>query len=108
MTNGIRRLIVLFILDISMRFLSLILIHSIPFECKYQIVSITPLVFVNAGEDSVMADDVVMPSTPIVAPIEEEELEETQLDVNVSKQSCAEEPLEIVVCTRVDRLAWDC
>jgi hypothetical protein len=42
------------------------------------------LVFVNACEDSVMADDVVTPLNPPIAPVEEEELEETPLDMNVS------------------------
>jgi hypothetical protein len=43
----------------------------------------TPLVFVNAGEDLVMADDVT-PSNPLVAFVKEEKFEETLLDVNVS------------------------
>jgi hypothetical protein len=47
----------------------------------------TPLVFVDVGEYSIMADDVVMPSNPLVALIEKEELEETLLDVNVFQQS---------------------
>jgi hypothetical protein len=42
------------------------------------------LVFVDAGEDSAMVDDAIMPSNPPVVPIEDEELEETPLDVNVS------------------------
>jgi hypothetical protein len=50
------------------------------------------LVFVDASENLVMADDVVTPSNPPVAPIEEEKLEETSLDVNVSQRSREEEP----------------
>jgi hypothetical protein len=42
------------------------------------------LVFVDASEDLVMADDVLTPSNPPVMPRKEEELEETLLDVNVS------------------------
>jgi hypothetical protein len=55
-----------------------------PYECKYHIVSATSLVFVDAGEDLVMVDDVVTPLNPPIVPIEEEELEKTPLDVNVS------------------------
>jgi hypothetical protein len=32
-----------------------------------------------------MADDVVTPSNPLIAHVEEKELEETSLDVNVSQ-----------------------
>jgi hypothetical protein len=42
------------------------------------------LVFVDASEDSIMADEVVSPSNPLVALVKEEKLEETPLDVNVS------------------------
>jgi len=42
------------------------------------------LVFVDIGEDSIMANDVIMPSNLLVALAEEEELEETPFDVNVS------------------------
>jgi hypothetical protein len=45
------------------------------------------LVFVDANENSIMADDVVMPSNFLVTPIEEEEFEETPLDVNVFQWS---------------------
>jgi len=65
------------------------------------------LVFVDVSEDSVMVDDVVTPLNPPIAPIEEEELKKTSLDVNVSQRSCNEKLFEIVVRTRVDRLAWD-
>jgi hypothetical protein len=43
------------------------------------------LVFVDASEDLVMADDVVTPSNPLVASVKKEKLEETPLDVNVSQ-----------------------
>jgi hypothetical protein len=39
-----------------------------------------PLVFVDACENLIMADDVATPSNPPVAPIEKEELEETPLN----------------------------
>ncbi len=44
-----------------------------------------------------MADDVVTPLNPLVAPVEQEELEETPLDVNVSQWSRKEEPSRRVV-----------
>jgi hypothetical protein len=66
------------------------------------------LVFVDACEDSIMADDVAMPLNHLVAPIEKEELEKAPLDVNVSQRSHEEEPSKKMVHTRVDRLAWDC
>ncbi len=50
------------------------------------------LVFVDAGESVVMADDVVTPLNPPVAPVEQEELEEVLLDVNVSQRPCEKEP----------------
>jgi hypothetical protein len=56
---------------------------STPFECKYKIISVNPSIFVDAGEDSVTADDVVVPSNPLVVLVEEEELEEAPLVVNV-------------------------
>jgi hypothetical protein len=43
-----------------------------------------PSIFVDVGEIFVMADDVVTPSNPPVAPVEQEELEEMSFDVNVS------------------------
>jgi hypothetical protein len=57
------------------------------------------LVFVDAGEDLVMADDVVVPSNLLVAPIEKEKLEETSFDVNVSQRLRNKEPFERVVRT---------
>jgi hypothetical protein len=44
------------------------------------------LVFVDASENLVMADGVVTPSNPSVAPVEQEELEEVPLEVNVSQR----------------------
>jgi hypothetical protein len=77
-----------------------------------------PFVFVDAGDNLVMADDVATPSNPPVATVDKEELEEATLDgtsldevaleVNVSQRSHEEEPSRRVVRTRVDRLAWDC
>jgi hypothetical protein len=42
------------------------------------------LVFVDAGENLVMVDDVATLSNPLVSLVEKEELEEAPLDVNVS------------------------
>jgi hypothetical protein len=81
---------------------------STPYEHKYHIVSATFLVFVDAGESLVMADDVTMPSNPPVSLVEKENLEEAPLDLNVSQQSCEKEPSRRVVRTRVDLSAWDC
>jgi hypothetical protein len=61
---------------------------------------ITPLVFINVGEDSVMADDVVTPSIPPVVPVKEEELKETPLDVNVFQRLCDEKLFERVVLSQ--------
>jgi hypothetical protein len=65
------------------------------------------LVFVDADENLVMADDVVTPSNPPVSLVEKEELKKAPLDVNVSQWSCEEELSRKVVHTRVDRSAWD-
>ncbi len=46
-----------------------------------------------------MADDAVTPLNLLVSPVEEEELEETPLDVNVFQRLCDEESFEIVVRT---------
>jgi hypothetical protein len=54
-----------------------------------------------------MADDVATPSNPPVAPVDKEEFDEVALEVNVSQQSCEEEPSRKVVHTRIVRLAWD-
>jgi hypothetical protein len=58
---------------------------SPPSECKYHIVSTTLLVFVDAGENLIMVDDVATPSNPPVSLLENEELEKTLFDVNVSQ-----------------------
>ncbi len=55
----------------------------------------------------VMVDDDVMPSNPLVAPIQQEELEEAPLDLNVSQRPREEEPPRRVVRTQVDRSVWD-
>jgi hypothetical protein len=62
------------------------------------------LIFVDAGEHLVMAYDAIMPSNLLIAPVEEEELEGTLLDVNVSQKSCDEELFQRVVRTRVNSL----
>jgi len=74
---------------------------------KYHIVFVTLLVFVNAGENLVMADDVATPSNLLVSLIEKEELEEALLDVNVFQQSREEEPSRRVVHIQIDHSAWD-
>jgi hypothetical protein len=42
------------------------------------------LVFIDAGENLVMANDVATPSNPLVSLVKKEELEEISLNVNVS------------------------
>jgi hypothetical protein len=74
---------------------------STPSERKYHIISATLLVFVDAGENLAMADDVVTPSNLLVLPVEKEELEGTPLDMNVSQWSCEEEPSKKMVRTRI-------
>jgi hypothetical protein len=54
-----------------------------------------------------MADDVATPLNPLVAPVEQEELEETSFDMNVFQRPREEEPSKRVVRTRVNRSAWD-
>ncbi len=66
-----------------------------------------PLVFVDAGENLVMADDVATPSNPSVAPVEQEELEEVPFEVNVSQRLREKESSRWVVRIRVDCSAWD-
>jgi hypothetical protein len=46
-----------------------------------------------------MVDDVATPLTPLVAPVEQEKLEEAPLDVNVSQRPREEEPSRRVVRT---------
>jgi hypothetical protein len=58
-----------------------------------------PSVFVDAGESVVMANDVTTPPNPLVALVEQEELEEVLLDVNVSQRPREEEPSRQVVRT---------
>jgi hypothetical protein len=65
---------------------------STSFECKYQIILATLFVFVNASEDSIMANDDVTPSNLLIALIKKEELEKTPLDMNVSQRPHEEEP----------------
>jgi len=79
---------------------------STPLEHKYHIISTTLLVFVDVGENLVMADDVATPSNRLVSLVEKEKLEETPFDVNVSQRSCEEEPSRKVVRTRVDHSTW--
>jgi hypothetical protein len=67
-----------------------------------------PSIFVDAGDNLVMADDVATPLNPLIALVEQEEFEETPLDVNVSQWPREEEPFRRVVRARVDRSAWDC
>jgi hypothetical protein len=57
------------------------------------------LVFVDAGENLVMADDVIMPLNPPVSLVKKEKLEEAPLDVNVSQWSHKEETSRRVVRT---------
>jgi hypothetical protein len=54
-----------------------------------------------------MADDVVMPSNPPVAPVQQEELEEVPLDLDVSQRPREEELPRRVVRTRIARSVWD-
>ncbi|CAK9228368.1 unnamed protein product [Sphagnum troendelagicum] len=54
-----------------------------------------------------MADDVAMPLNPLIAPVEQEELEKALLNVNVSQWPRKEGPSMQVVRTRVDHSAWD-
>jgi hypothetical protein len=65
------------------------------------------LVFVDAGENLVMVDDVITPSNPLVSLVEKEELEEALLDVNVSQRSREEGPSKRMVRTRANCSAWD-
>ncbi len=54
-----------------------------------------------------MADDVTTPSNPPVAPVEQEELEETPFDVIVFQRPREEESPKRVVRIRINRSAWD-
>ncbi len=65
------------------------------------------LIFVDASESLVMADDVATPSNLLVAPVEQEELEEVSLDVNVSQRLHEENLFRRMVRIQVNRSAWD-
>jgi hypothetical protein len=54
-----------------------------------------------------MVDDDATPSNPLVAPVQQEELEEPPLDLNVSQRPRKEEPPRRVVRTQVDCSVWD-
>jgi len=54
-----------------------------------------------------MVDDDATPSNPLVAPVQQEELEEAPLDLNVSQRSRKEKLPRRVVRTQVARLVWD-
>ncbi len=54
-----------------------------------------------------MADDVTTSLNPLVALVDQEELEEASLDVIVSQWSHEEKPPRRVVRTQVDRFTWD-
>jgi hypothetical protein len=54
-----------------------------------------------------MTDDVITPLNPQITLVEEEKLEETLLDVNVSQRLRDEKPFQKVVCIRVDHSTWD-
>jgi len=81
---------------------------STPSKHKYHIVSVTLLVFVDAGENLIMADDVIMPLNLPVSLVKKEELEEAPHDMNVSQWSHEKESSRRVVHTQVDRSTWDC
>ncbi len=65
------------------------------------------MVFIDVGEDSIMANDVVGPSNPLIVPIEKEELKKTLFDMNVSQRLHEEKSSKKVMCIRIDSLAWD-
>jgi len=56
----------------------------------------------------IMADDDATPSNLLVAPVQQEELEEAPFDLNVSQRPHEEEPPRKVVRTQVARSVWDC
>ncbi len=60
---------------------------STHFERKYHIVSTTLLVFVDASENLVMANDVATPSNPPISLIEKKKLEKALLDVSIFQRS---------------------
>jgi hypothetical protein len=58
-----------------------------------------PLIFVDVGENLVMVNDVATPLNPPITLVEQEELEKTPFDMNVSQWPCKEELSKRVVCT---------
>ncbi len=69
-------------------------------------------IFVDVGENLVIANDVATPSNPPVAPVEKEELEEapldeTPLEMNVSQRLRKKESFKRMVHTQVDCSARD-
>jgi hypothetical protein len=76
-----------------------------------------PYVFVDAGDNLVMANDVAMLSNPPVVAVDKENFEEATLngtpfdkvvlEVNVFQRPHEEKPSRRVVRIRVDRSAWD-
>jgi hypothetical protein len=65
------------------------------------------LVSIDGCEDSIMVDDAITPLNLPITLIKEEKLEKASLNVNVSQWLHDKEPFEKVVCTQVDRSAWD-
>ncbi len=65
------------------------------------------MVFVDANENLIMADDVVTPSNLLVALVKHEEIEETPFNVNVSQWSREEKSSKKVVRPQVNHSAWD-
>jgi hypothetical protein len=55
----------------------------------------------------VMVDDDATPSNPLVAPVQQEELEEALLDLDVSQLPREKEPPKKVVRTRIAHSVWD-
>jgi hypothetical protein len=55
----------------------------------------------------IMVDDDATPSNPLVALVQQEELEEAPLDLNVSQWPREEEPPRRVVRTQVACSVWD-
>jgi hypothetical protein len=68
-------------------------------ERKYHIISTTFLVFVDACENLIIADDVAPPLNIPISLVEKEKLEEAPLNVNVSQRLHEEEPSRKVVHT---------
>ncbi len=77
------------------------------FEHKYHIVSTTLLVFVDASEDSVMVDDVIMPSNPPIAPVGFFFFKKHHLTRMFPNGRATKNLFWRVVRIRVDHSAWD-